>query len=223
MKLYGGRLSPFYERVYLQIKLKGLDDRIEFPGIPGGGIKSPEYLEISPLGKVPALADGDFCLPESMVICEYLEEKFPENPLLPVEPAVRARVRLIVRMVDLHILDALFALLGASRQGNIDESTREEKLSSIAAGLEVIERYMEGGSFAVGEDWTLADCALVPTFFFLTRFLPAMGADPFAGRPRLAEWHAAMVDTDIVRESDSAQQEAMERFLAERAREQAGG
>ncbi len=87
MKLYGRRLSPYVERVCLQIAYKGLGDEIVLTPIPGEDLKSPEYLAISPLGKMPLLEDGDFRLPESAVIAEYIEEKFPEKPTRKTHPA----------------------------------------------------------------------------------------------------------------------------------------
>ena len=79
MRLYSSKLSPWGQRVWMQIRLKDLP--IERLGAPGGSLKSPEFLAINPLGKVPALVDGELLVPESDVICEYLEDKFPTPSL----------------------------------------------------------------------------------------------------------------------------------------------
>ena len=81
MKLYGSLVSPYVARVVLAARAKGLDLAPEAP--PGGGIKSPEYLAINPMGKMPALEDGGQCIAESAVILEYLDEAYPQTPLMP--------------------------------------------------------------------------------------------------------------------------------------------
>ncbi|MFQ5535375.1 MAG: glutathione S-transferase family protein [Sphingomonadales bacterium] len=219
MELYGARLSPYYERVYLQIQLKDLAGKITCPEVPGGDWKSPEYLAINPLGKIPALKDGDFCLPESSIICEYLEDKFPERPLLPADAQARARTRLIMRLVDLELLSNLFILFGQLSAKEKDEALIKEKLAAITTGLDLIEDIAGGGDFLVGEDWTLADCALHGAFFFMTRLLPQFGADPLDNRPKLAAWHAAALKTDLIKEAEEARQQALNEFLAKRAAE----
>ena len=58
--------------------------------------KTPEYLAMNPYGKVPVLVDGDTVLYESCIINEYLEDRYPDPPLLPSEPALRARIRILI-------------------------------------------------------------------------------------------------------------------------------
>ncbi len=77
--------------------IKGLDyDHVMI--MPGSD--DPEYLKISPLGKIPALEDGDLQVSDSSVICEYLEEVYPAIPVLPSSPADRARSRWIEEFAD---------------------------------------------------------------------------------------------------------------------------
>ena len=102
MKLYDLALSPFAARVRLQVYAKGLAvERLE----PPGGLASDAYKKINPTGKVPALEleDGSV-LPESSVIAEYLEDRFPEPSLRPADPATRARMRLLVHLCDLYVV-----------------------------------------------------------------------------------------------------------------------
>lgn len=212
MKLYGSRLSPFVERVILAVKLKGIDDKIEHAA-PPGGMKSDNYLAISPLGKVPALEDGDFCLPESQVICEYLEERFPETPLLPKEAEARARVRLICRLVDLYAFDGLVPLFG---QASVrDAALIADSLAKLVTALDAIEAVIRPIGRAHGDDWSLADCALIPLFFYLTLLMPGFGADPTQGRPKLHAWLNAMADEELVKESNATMREAVRAFRAQ--------
>ena len=90
MKIYGVPISPFVRKTRFVLELKGLDYEIEgiFPGT-----KTPEYLAISPLGKIPAFEDGDDILCDSNVIIEYLEEKYPEIPARPSSLSDRTKCR----------------------------------------------------------------------------------------------------------------------------------
>src|SRR6185436_3690343 len=84
--------------------------KVDIVPIPGGDLRSPEYLKIYPLGKTPALeVDGEI-IGESEVINEFLEEVFPEPPLLPRDAKGRARVRGLSRFHDLYLEPPLRAL-----------------------------------------------------------------------------------------------------------------
>ena len=79
MKLYGSIISPYVARVVYAARMKGLDLEAE---MPANGIKSPEYLQINPLGKMPTLDIGNQAIAESMVILDYLDDAYPQKPLL---------------------------------------------------------------------------------------------------------------------------------------------
>lgn len=90
MKVHGVIISPNVRKVVVALNAKG----IEFENIPVmPGTKTPEFLEISPMGLIPAIEDGDFAFSDSAVIMEYLDEKFPDNLLMPSNPKDRALSR----------------------------------------------------------------------------------------------------------------------------------
>lgn len=215
MILYGAALSPYVARVLLQIRHKGLEvDRAE---PPGGSIKSPEYLALNPYGKMPTLAHGATAVIESEVICEYLEERFPTVPMLPTDAAGRARSRTISRAVDLYVMPGLLGLLGQLNPATRDKAVVEQKMADIAKGLDGLEHFLVG-PWAIGPTMTLADCALVPTCFYLDRFMPAFGrVDPYERHPRLgAVWRTAKGDpmvTALLTEMEAS----LEAFLKRRA------
>lgn len=183
MILYGAALSPYVARVLCAVRRKGLDVRQAEP--PGGNMKSPEYLALNPYGKIPTLVGEDGPVFESEVICEYLEEKSPQPPLLPADPAGRARSRTVSRAVDLYVLPGLLGLLGQLNPTTRDSAVVEEKLAELRRGLDGLEKLLKG-PYALGPELTLADCALVPALFYLDRFMPAFGKfDALADHPTL--------------------------------------
>lgn len=102
MKVHGARLSPFVRKVLAVLELKALPyEQVDvFPGM-----MSPEYLKISPLGKIPALEDDSLQVPDSTVICEYLEERYPTVTTMPASPVERARARWLEEYADTKVME----------------------------------------------------------------------------------------------------------------------
>jgi glutathione S-transferase len=188
MKLYNMNLSNFATKSRIAIYDKGID--IEIVPIPGNNLKSPEYLKINPLGKTPALDADGIIIVESEVINEYLEDKFPNPPLMPRSPEGRARVRQFTRFHDLYLEPNLRALFSHLSPKTRDEKIVNERLTEFNQRLDLLESMLAVGGFAIGPEFTLADCALAPTMFFATALLAdKFGAKPpLEGRPKLAAW-----------------------------------
>lgn len=185
MKLYNDDLSPFAARCRIQIYAKALD--IAFAEVPGG-LGSDAWRRLNPIGKVPALDVDGVIVPESEVICEYLEDAHPATPLRPAAPLDRSRARFVSRFLDLYLIPPLTALFGQMNPKTRDERLVDERLRELALRLDQMETILAGSSYAVGDSLTLADCALAPFTFFLVRVVPMLGgADPLASRPRLAK------------------------------------
>jgi glutathione S-transferase len=186
MKLYNMNLSNFATKCRIAIYDKGLN--VEMAAIPGGDLHSAEYAVINPLGKTPALDADGVVIPESEVINEYLEDKFPTPPLLPKSPEARAQVRVLTRFHDLYLEPPLRALFAHMNPKTRDEKVVNEKLAEINTRLDQLEKMIHEAGFACGE-FSLADCALAPTTFFLANLLPMFGAKPaLEGRPKLTKW-----------------------------------
>ncbi len=215
MKLYGSLVSPYVARVVLAARVKGLDLPAEAP--PGGGVKSPEYLRINPMGKMPALeADGKF-LAESMVIIEYLDEAQPAKPLLPQDPIERGHARLLARITDLYLMShtgALFRNMNPAQRNQADVDTG---LQGLRKSMGDIEHYMSGKGYALGQSMGYADCAMLPCFLMLHAMLPGFGVTaPFEGRPRLTEWWQTMHNDAIGKPFISDYTTAWQAFMAQR-------
>jgi glutathione S-transferase len=187
MKLYNMNLSNFASKCRIAIYEKGIE--IEMVQPPGGDIHSAAYQKINPLGKIPALETDGMLIPESEIINEYLEEKFPNPPLLPKSPEARAKVRIFTRFHDIYLEPPLRALFGQMNPKTRDEKIVTEKLADLNKRLDQLEAMISDGGFAAGGEFTLADCALPPTMFFAINLLPAFGAKPpLEGHARIAAW-----------------------------------
>jgi glutathione S-transferase len=172
MKLYGGDLSPYVQRVKMQLAAKGL--AYEYAP-PPGGMKSEEYLAINPIGKVPCLVtESGLKLPESEVIVEYIEDAYPKPALRPRKPDERALMRLISRVNDIYLVPAMskgFALVGPNR----DAAAVSAALADMNKALGHLEVYASGKKHIAGNKFTIADCAVAPVLFFITRISGVLG------------------------------------------------
>lgn len=187
MKLYGSLASPYVARVVLFAKLKGIDLQ---PQQPEGGIKSPEYLAKNPMGKMPTLEVDGLALPESEVICEYLEDVYPGSGGLPQSPADRARARLIARVQDLYVGPSATTLIRNLNPAKRDEAAVAGAKSAMEAGFGYLEHFLTADDYAAGPELSIADCALLPAFTMLRKIVvPMFGvADPTAGTGKLGRW-----------------------------------
>jgi len=201
MKLYQGDLSPFAARVRMQVYAKGLEGReVELTSAPGG-TGSAQYKALNPTGKIPALDTGKRVIPESEVICEFLEDVFPTPALRPADAEGRAQVRLLSRFIDLYLYPRMSPLYGQLNPAARDAAVVSAGLQALDEGFTICERLLAdggytGGPFAVGHSLTLADCALVPGLFFVNALLPMLGRSPaFKGFDILGTyWTAASAE-----------------------------
>jgi glutathione S-transferase len=186
MRLYSENYSPFSAPVRIAIYAKALDIEIV---APPGGLRSAQYHTINPLGTIPCLMlDDGTRLPESAVIMEYLEEKFPDPPLLPATPEARAQVRLLQRIGELQITTQTVELAQLPDAGGEDE-TAANRLTKIVRGLAALQNFLTGDDFAAGPDLTLADCQLAPALFRVPRAVGAfMDRDLIGAYPKVARY-----------------------------------
>lgn len=184
MRLYNANLSPYASRVRIAIYAKNLP--VEIVSAPGG-TGSAEYKKLNPMGKVPALDVDGTVIPESEVINEYLDDRFPTPALRPADPLARARMRVLSRFADVYLAPPLSGLFGQLNPATRDAKLVGEKLVELATRLDQLEALVVASPYAAGSELTLADCALAPVFFFLSRLLPMVGGkSPLEGRPKLA-------------------------------------
>ena len=169
MKLYTYYRSQASFRVRIALNLKGLAREDVFLHLEKGDQFAGGYKALNPQMVVPTLIDGDTKLFQSLAILEYLDEKYPEPPLLPADPAARAWVRgfALVNIADTHPL-----IVPRIRHYLLDDLKlgQEQLLGWIrhwmAAGFAAMEallaEHRESGNFCHGDAPTLADICLVP-------------------------------------------------------------
>jgi glutathione S-transferase len=186
MKLYNAMLSPFASRCRMQIYAKGLDVEL---AEAWSDFSREELAEKNPMTKVPVLEDGDFVLPESDTICEYLEDRFPDPPLRPESPEAQAKMRLLSRMTDFYLFEPLSPLFGhLSRKYRVQEVV-DRQLAELNRGLGAIDHFLSEEGYAAGPSLTLADCAMVPILLFIVTYLPYLGIkEPLQPYPRLENY-----------------------------------
>jgi maleylpyruvate isomerase len=169
MKLYGYFRSSAAYRVRIALGLKGL--RYEYVAIHlrKGEQGAAPYREMNPYELVPTLVDDRGTFTQSLAILEYLDERYPQPPLLPSAPEARARVRAIALAIacDIHPLDNLRVLRYLLRTIGASETAKDAWYRHwIDVGLAALEaqlaREPATGEFCHGRTATLADCCLVP-------------------------------------------------------------
>ena len=214
MQIFGLLLSPFVMRPILVARAKGHDI---VPDMPEGGIKSDDYIAKSPMAKMPLLVDGDFHLPESQVIAEYLDSALPGPKTISADPKVAARQRLLCRLADTYVVPEFGGLFGA-REKPEGLAPALEKLT-LAMGY--IEHFRVAGDvFAIGDEFSIADATLIPMFFFFDAFA-ALGADKLiADRPGLAAYWARAKASELGARAVAEQGAGLKAMMAQRA---AGG
>jgi maleylacetoacetate isomerase len=184
MKLYGFFRSSAAFRVRIALNLKGLSYDDAFIHLRRGDQAQPAYRGVNPQGLVPALEADGTTLIQSLAIIEYLDERHPEPPLLPADPAGRARVRALADIVacDIHPINNLRVLRYLMRPLGHDEATVASWYNHwIAAGFEAFEALLAGdprtGAFCHGDRPGLADIALVPQVYNSGRY--ALDLSPY--------------------------------------------
>jgi glutathione S-transferase len=172
--LYDAPRCPYCARARIALAEKG----VEFEVVEIDLSDRPRWLfEKNATGRVPVLEEDGRALPESEVIMEFLEERYPEPPLLPADPADRALARLLIRRAD-ELTDPYYAV----RRGDDGAS---DQLDSALGRLDAV---LAERPFLGGEEFGLADIAYVP---WLLRARDMLGIS-LDGFPALTDWLARL-------------------------------
>jgi len=195
--VHGSAVSPFVRKVIVLLTEKGIDFSIN----PVSPFPAPkEHLEISPTGKIPALTDGDYALPDSSAICGYLEKKYPDIKLYPDTAEDYGRVLWFEDYADNELVKAtasfFFNRIAVKMMGRKPDEAIIQKIRDKAepAVLPYLEKEIGDKEFIVAEQFTVADIAI--TCQFVQRLYAGEPIDA-AKYPNIARY----VDTHIHRPS----------------------
>jgi glutathione S-transferase len=157
IKLCGFRISNYHNKVRIALLEKGVafeEDENVKPSQEAG------YLAQSPMGKVPYLEMDGTRIRESSAILEYLEDAFPQKPLLPKDPIERARVRELVIFIELHLELVARRMYGMLAGGKpVSDETRQRVEKDLAKGVRALKAVVKFEPFIAGKELTIADCA----------------------------------------------------------------
>jgi len=157
IKLCGFRISNYHNKVLIALNEKGVAYEEDCTVKPS---QNPEYLSLSPMGKVPYLEVDGTRLCESEVILEYLEDAYPQKPLLPKDPLAKAKVRELVTVIELHLeLVARRLYPGVFFGGTLSDGTKQSVEKDLAKGIRALQALAKFEPFISGKTMTLADCA----------------------------------------------------------------
>jgi len=196
--LYSGPLSLFSRKVEIALREKGLPfERVMVPfnQTTGYDPRHPEVVALNPKRQVPVLTDCGLVVYDSTIIIEYLEDAYPQPPLLPSSPAERARGRLDELYADEIMLPAIRKLMHRTSPPAAD---RERRIALEADAL-IAEEVLRGHYAVIeqrlaGRDWFgpapgMADIAL----FMMVLFSLRLGGPGLEGFPALSAWYERLL------------------------------
>lgn len=169
MILYGSTLSPFVRKTAAFLREKDIDFELQPTGFPD---PSPEFCAASPFKKMPAMSDGDYSLCDSSAIIHYIEAKYPEPELIPVEPRARGKVIWYEEFADTILagcgakmfFNRIVAPRFMGRPGD-EETAQAAERNELPPILDYVETVVpDGDGYLVGDRLTLADIAVAGPF-----------------------------------------------------------
>ncbi|MBT3709997.1 MAG: stringent starvation protein A [Gammaproteobacteria bacterium] len=176
MIFYSDGNDHYSQRVRLVLAEKGV--AVEIIDVDPAHI--PEDLtDLNPYNSLPTLIDRELVLYQSQVIMEYLDERFPHPPLLPVYPVARAQSRLFVHRIQRDWCTAVDTIMAGKSKDTVIDRARKELRESLVT----IAPIFDGKPFFMSEEFTLVDCCVGPILWRL----PALGIElpPKQGKPIL--------------------------------------
>jgi len=157
LKLCGFHISNYFNKARLALLEKGIEFEMDAECRPS---QDEAFVARSPMGKVPFLELDGKTLIESDVICEYLEDAYPQKPLLPRDPLERARVRELITVMELHlelVVRRLYPFVFFGKPPVEDVKQSVEK--ALPKGLRTLKSRARFAPYIAGSELTLADCA----------------------------------------------------------------
>ena len=208
--IYEHPLSPYVQKVKIALGEKHVPFETQMPDILGGS-DLETFVALNPRLEVPTLVDGDAVIFDSTIILEYVEERWPDPPLLPSTPIARARARMIEEVCDTYYEAINWGVMEIRAFQRATGDAAERMLARAreqSAGVQAwLTRHLGTGPFFGGERFGWADCAVAPYVNASTMF----GNGPAASSP-LADWLARIVTRPSVVSTFEAAVASMQGF-----------
>ncbi|KFG69999.1 maleylacetoacetate isomerase [Microvirga sp. BSC39] len=204
MRLYTYFRSSAAYRVRIALNLKGVSHEAVPVNLLKGEQREAGYKALNPQMRVPSLDVGGTTLIQSPAILEYLDEAYPEPPLLPMGALNRAKVRTIASLIacDIHPLNNSGTLAYLKNRLGHDQAAADEWYAHwVREGFDAIEALLGPGPYAFGAKITLADVYLVPQVFNARRFNV-----PLDAYPKIAAVDAACAELKAFQDAAPASQ-----------------
>ena len=160
MALFSDPKDHYCHRVRIVLEEKGVVSEI----VDTNNDKlSEELLEVSPYAQLPVLADRDVALYDSVTLMEYLDERFPHPPLLPVYPGTRANMRLYIKRIEKDWCSIFDKLVGK----NLNEKEKKKAKQKLRSLIVSTAPVFKEKPFFMSEDFSLVDCCIAPLLWRL--------------------------------------------------------
>ncbi len=202
LKLYEHPLSPYARKVKIVLYEKGVEfERISITPMTlrEGDAAHADFAAASARLEVPCLIDGDFRCTDSTIIVDYLDEKWPDPPMLPKAPEARARARLVEELCDTSLEAINWGLMEIRFFRRAEGALAEQMVSragvQLAAVWDRLESELDGREWLSGERFGRADASLVMHVVSAGLF----GFPPGARHTRLRDWAARCVEIESVK------------------------
>jgi glutathione S-transferase len=187
MKLYDFPSCPFGQKVRIVLAEKGLNYELVKIDITHGEHRKPEFMRLNPYARVPVLLDEDTAIYDSTIIDEYLEDEYPDPPLLPPvgNSALRARARLFEDFADNSFTPQVGQLMAemAKPEAERDPSRLQRLRQSIERVFDYLNHELQGQHFLANE-FSIADVGFAPRILVV----PSLEIEPGANRPNVDAW-----------------------------------
>ncbi|HFC6868810.1 TPA: glutathione S-transferase N-terminal domain-containing protein [Neisseria meningitidis] len=168
MTLYSGITCPFSHRCRFVLYEKGMDFEIKDVDI----YNKPEDLAVmNPYNQVPVLVERDLVLHESNIINEYIDERFPHPQLMPGDPVMRGRGRLVLYRMEKELFNHVQVLENPAATNKEQAKARE----AIGNGLTMLAPSFSKSKYILGEDFSMIDVALAPLLWRLNHYDVKLG------------------------------------------------
>jgi len=198
IKLYDFLPCPFGQKVRIALAEKGLTYDLVQVDISKGENRHPDFFRLNPFGRVPVLVDEDTTVYDSTIINEYLDDEYPEPPILPPvgSSALRARARRLEDFADTQFTPVVGQLM--AELGKADAERSAERLQSlnqrVERALDYLNQELASQQF-LATDFSVAEIAFIPRLLVL----PNLGIEAGTNRPNVDGWIKRLLERPSLR------------------------